>query len=157
MRRVLKTHGRPTACFQCRENFGAALPFLRERVKWLMNVTIQWENAAKSVLRYTFEGVWDWHDFHAAFDQQREEFSLSNLCIVIDLRKTLHFPSDAVLHLRRMAELANSISGIMIVIATSAPIVTIFQVFMVIYHSVSDKFHIASSDEEVYRILGLSI
>jgi hypothetical protein len=33
-----------------------------------MGVTIQWDNAEKTVLRYDFMGRWTWDEFYAAYD-----------------------------------------------------------------------------------------
>lgn len=121
-----------------------------------MDVTISWESDAKSVLRYTFEGAWDWHDLYAAFELHIDLCHENKTCILIDLRQASNIPSDAVLHLQRAAEMVQSVPGKIVIIASSSPAVTMFRLFVTIYHSVGDKVSLASSNEEAYQILGLT-
>ncbi len=120
-----------------------------------MNVTMDWENEARTVLRYTFAGDWDWDDFSAVLVDHSQEFALDQLCIVIDLRQTTHIPTDAILHLLPAANRAKQIGGKIVVIATSSIAVTTFRMFVTIYRSVGRKFYLAASDEEAATYLGI--
>ncbi len=121
-----------------------------------MNVTMEWENEARTVLRYTFSGDWDWNDFYAILVDHDQETALDRLCVVIDLRKTTRIPTDAILHLQPAATRAKEVGGKIVVIATSSIAVTTFRLFVTIYRSVGGKFYLATSDEEVADILGIS-
>ncbi len=121
-----------------------------------MNVTMNWENEAKTVLRYTFAGDWNWDDFYGVLVDHGQETALDQLCVVIDLRQTTRIPTDAILHLLPAANRAKEIGGRVIVIATSSAAVTMFRMFVTIYHAVGGKFQLVTSDEEATAVLGIS-
>jgi hypothetical protein len=118
-----------------------------------MKAEVRWENAARTVIRYTFSDSWDWDDFYGAFGQQEACTPGSTTCALVDFRRVSHIPSDAILHLRGAAQLAENIAGVVIVIATSASALTTFHLFVSMYRSVSGKFRLAASDEEAFAIL----
>ncbi len=117
-----------------------------------MDAQVRWENEAKSVVRCTFSDDWIWEDFYRLFEaipcpgEQR-------LCMLIDLRSVTHIPSDAVLHLKRAAQMSAGITGMIIVIATETAIQTIYELFVTMYKPISPKFRLVSSDDEAYELL----
>jgi hypothetical protein len=74
---------------------------------------------------------------------------------LIDLRGVARFPSDAILHLKRAVQLANTISGTIIVIASSTTAATNYHLFITLYKPAGDRFRLVADDAEAYAALGL--
>ncbi len=122
-----------------------------------MQVEIRWETAARSVIRVTCSGVWNWADLdHASARWSEPSLRTVNFCIILDLRGITSFPSDLVLHLRDAAQLADQVEGLIVVITSSSAMITVFRLFVAMYAEIGKKFRLAASDEEAHRILGLT-
>ena len=123
-----------------------------------MNASVQWEQKAASLLRITFGGGWDWDVFYKTFTDQLEQCSADerHLCVLIDLRDVTDIPSDAVLHLKNGARMAEFVEGKIIIIATSIAALTMYRLFVSIYKAVASKFSLAANDAAAYEILGLA-
>lgn len=117
-----------------------------------MQAEVSWENSARTVLRFTYSGDWDWQVFYHVLEGEACPTG-QTICALIDLRSVTHIPSDAILHLRGAAQFAESIAGTVIVIATSVPATTLYYLFTSMYRSVSAKFRLVASDEEAFAIL----
>lgn len=124
-----------------------------------MNAVSAWESRASSLLRITFSGAWDWGVFYGTFTAELEKCETARMhrvCVLIDLRDVTGIPSDAVLHLRVGARMAEAIDGKIIVIAKSIAAVTAYRLFVGMYQTATKKFALAASNEEAYQILGLN-
>ena len=124
-----------------------------------MDVKIQWENASRTVLRYTLTGSWNWEQFYTIFEQQIKIPAPCDhrLCILIDLRAVTYIPSDAILHLKRAAQMAQTLGGMIVVIATSVTTTTLYCLFVSMYKSAGAQFRLASTIEEAHALLGFSL
>lgn len=118
-----------------------------------MNVEVRWLNRDKTVIHYRFSGQWDWEDFYAAFDSDAPCDVMRNICALIDLRGVKRVPTDAILHLKRAAQIAEQASGMIIVIATSGHTIMLYQLFLTIYKPLQAKFRLASDEREALDIL----
>lgn len=118
-----------------------------------MKAEIRWENAEKSIIRYTFSGVWNWDDFYQILEQ-RDFFPLAdNVDVIVDFRAISFAPSDAILHLKRAAKMAEGRNNTIVLISNSATIATLYQAFITMYKSLGKRLHIVNSDEEAYAVL----
>ena len=117
-----------------------------------MKIAVNWDNAAKTMLRCTFSGDWEWDDFYSFIEKQTIKSTDADhgVCFLIDLRPVTHIPSDAILHLKRAAELASEVNGLIVLIASSVEVLTMYRMFVTSYRSVGHKFRLAASDEEAH-------
>ncbi len=121
-----------------------------------MKADIRWENEAKTVIRYTYTGDWNWEDFYRILEWRDPDVPHgSEVCVLVDFRQTTRPPSDAILHLKRAAKMAEETEGLIILITNSSALITLYNVFIIVYRAVSRRFRIVSSDREAYAILGL--
>ncbi len=118
-----------------------------------MKADVSWENSTKTVIRFTFSGDWEWGEFYNVFGRLELCPPGQTTCALVDLRAVSRIPSDAILHLRGAAQLAENIGGVVIVIATSVPASTMFHLFVSMYRSVNDKFRLVANDDEAFAIL----
>lgn|GEM_PF-2805133 len=121
-----------------------------------MKIDVRWENDARTVIRYTYSGNWDWDDFYNTLErsdkdvQQAEKFS-----VIVDFRDVTRFPSDAVLHLKRAATMVNEKHEQIILITNNSSLATLFNMFIKLYSRVGKRLRLVTSDEEAYALLKL--
>ncbi len=120
-----------------------------------MDAELHWEDEARTVMRCTFRGDWQWKDFYAIVDQTTLFDENPHACLIVDMRAVNRIPIDAALHLKRAAQLASKIEGKVIVIATSNAALTTYQLMTRVYRPLADKLCIVGSDQEAYRLLQL--
>ncbi len=118
-----------------------------------MKADVRWENSARTVIRFTFSGDWDWQEFYRVFDLSDPCVPGQTTCALVDLRAVTRIPSDAILHLRGAAQLAESLGGTIVIIATSVPAATLYYLFVSMYRSASARFRLVASDPEAFAIL----
>lgn len=119
-----------------------------------MNVDIRWENEERTLIRYTYSGDWNWEQFYKVLETRLEEDKLdSRAAVLVDFRGINKFPSDAILHLKRAAALAGETQVLVIVIANSASLITLYNLFVRIYSQIGKRFRLARNDAEAYALL----
>lgn len=123
-----------------------------------MNVDIRWDNAAKTIVRYTLSGEWNWNDFYTALAQRPPELKAgSSTTILIDFRAVPRFPSDMISHLRDAAKVAEPASGLIILISNHTTVTTLFNLFVRIYSTVGKRLRLVNNDEEAYAIINQTL
>jgi hypothetical protein len=73
-----------------------------------MSIAVEWENDAKTILRFTYEGRWSWEDFYAKIGEGNEMIATVSHPVVslVDMRKSSHIPPDAIEHIRRIIDIS---------------------------------------------------
>lgn len=121
-----------------------------------MNVEIRWENEERTVIRYTYSGDWNWEQFYTVLETRLHEDKLdSRATVLVDFRGITRLPSDMILHLKRAAALAGETQVLVIVIANSAALVTLYNLFVRVYSQIGKRFRLVRNDEEAYALLKL--
>lgn len=119
-----------------------------------MNVERRWENEEQTVIRYTYSGDWNWEQFYGVLETGMQEDKLdSRATVLVDFRGINKFPSDAILHLKRAAALAGETQVQVIVIANSAALITLYNLFVRVYSNIGKRFRIVRNDAEAYALL----
>ncbi|HVU14803.1 MAG TPA: hypothetical protein VHD90_26185 [Phototrophicaceae bacterium] len=118
-----------------------------------MDSELRWENNAHTVIRLSFRGDWNWTDFYAAIEQPDLANQDVTICLIVDLRAVNRIPSDAVLHLKRAAQLIEQVKGAVILIATSNAALTTYQLMITVYKPLAGKIQLVSTDQEAYALL----
>ena len=123
-----------------------------------MQVDIHWENQASSVIRVNCAGAWVWGDMAQAIQNWRAvQIPPPQLvCIIVDMRAVTSIASDTVLHLKDAATSSRDVNGQIVVIMSSSAVAIVFKMFVTLYWKVGGKFCAASSEEEAYKLLGLT-
>lgn len=122
-----------------------------------MNVDIRWENDAKTIIRHTYSGEWDWKDFYDTLAQRSLELQAgAGVTLFIDLRGIPHFPSDMIFQLRDAAKLAEVTDELIIVISNNAALITLFNVFIRVYSRIGKRLRLVKNDDEAYALLNIS-
>ena len=124
-----------------------------------MDVDIHWESDAKSILRVSCSGAWNWEDMMAAIQrfQTADPTPVDRYCTIVDLRGISSLPSDAVLHLKGGAQLVSDVNGLIVVINSSSATAILFKMFVSMYRVVGGKLRSAANEKEAYALLGLTL
>ncbi len=124
-----------------------------------MDIHIQWQDEAKRIVRLNCSGVWNWCELDAQMDRWLAEHQpcTEQLVILLDVRKLTMIPSDVILHIKPAVQFIQEANALVVVLAASAPAITMYTLFVTIYKSVGQKFQLASSDEEALALVGYRV
>lgn len=69
-----------------------------------MPVTVDFDNDARTIVRYVFESRWTWDDFYVCWDWMNATLDASDhkIAMIVDMRGSSHIPVDALLHARAL-------------------------------------------------------
>jgi hypothetical protein len=115
-----------------------------------LKATVEWEN---EFLRFSFEGTWDWDDFYQSIERGRALDRKHTANVILDFRGVSHISPDAVLHLKRAAQIAEQNKRRYIVVAKTSSIQTIFMLFTRIYSSLAPRFFLVNSLDDAFALL----
>jgi hypothetical protein len=71
-----------------------------------MGITVAWQDAEKTALRWTFEGKWTWEEYYKALDQNNALLDAidNKVDLIINMENTNHVPPGYVSQFRRIAQ-----------------------------------------------------
>lgn len=86
-----------------------------------MGITIGWDNNEKTVIRFTFEDLWDWNDLHAARMTGHQMIDEVNRKVdfIADLTRSAFIPAGGLNNLRVLAQNVHPQSGVVAVVGIS--------------------------------------
>jgi hypothetical protein len=124
-----------------------------------MDVSIQWQDETKRIVRLDCSGIWNWHDLDTQMDQWLIEHLafMDGLRILVDVRKVTMIPNDLILHVKPAVQFAQEANARIVVVAASSAAITMFNLFVTVYKSVGQKFQLASNEEEALTILDCAV
>jgi hypothetical protein len=120
-----------------------------------MPITVRWDNEAKTVIRYDFEGYWDWDEFRTAANEafaftrsvQHRVDSISYFRAGSDL------PSDALFQFNRIMKTAPENRGTTVIVGGSMFINNLVSIFSKIYKPLGQKLRLATTLNEARDLL----
>ncbi|MEL6527547.1 MAG: hypothetical protein AAFQ07_17735 [Chloroflexota bacterium] len=81
-----------------------------------MSVEVLWDDEAKTIVRFVYEGKWDWNDFYTQIDAANAMMDTVSLpCVsLIDMTKSSYLPPNAAIHIRNVIQrsMSHNNSGI---------------------------------------------
>lgn len=123
-----------------------------------MNVEIRWEDEARTLIRHTYSGVWNWDDFYSVLEQRPADLRIGgSVPMIIDVRGVTSFPSDMILHLREAAKMAEITDDLIIVIANSSTLTTLFHLFVRVYNRIGRRLRLVNTEAEAYALLHMPV
>ena len=123
-----------------------------------MNVEIRWEDEARTLIRHTYSGVWNWDDFYSVLEQRPADLKIGGgIPMIVDVRGITSFPSDMILHLREAAKMAEITDDLIIVIANSSTLTTLFHLFVRVYNRIGRRLRLVNTEAEAYALLHMPV
>lgn len=122
-----------------------------------MPVTWAWDNADKTVIRFTFVDPWSWHEFTTANNEAGRQATELD-CIVdaiFDMRQGKIIPIGAVPMFSRAARdtAAATNQGLTVVIGMQSYMYALYDVIARIYPPVQNMVRFAVDDAAAYNII----
>lgn len=120
-----------------------------------MTITVGWDNAEKTTLRYNLEGRWDWNSFYAALKQADAlmDTVMHEVDIIVDISQSQHIPEGMISHIGSLGRKVHRNAGLTTLVGTNRFVVTLFDLFRKIRPQMSDNVRIVPSLEEARSIL----
>lgn len=118
--------------------------------KCALNATIEWNHG---YLYYAFEGDWEWDTFYQSIERGRTFDRNDSTDVILDFRWVTNIAPDAVLHLKRAAQVAEQNNRRYIIVARSSSIQTIFMLFIRIYSNLATRFYLVNTLEDAYALV----
>jgi len=117
-----------------------------------MTVKVDWYNAERTIMIYTFVGRWTWEEFYPVFDKMlRDMDTVSHkIDFIMDMLQSEYIPFGAIFHLKRAADTRHPNLGMVIYVGMNPLLQSIGQVFLKVYPKSAAKypFDFAISIEE---------
>jgi hypothetical protein len=122
-----------------------------------MTITVQWDNAEKSIVRYIYEGPWTLNDFNTAYLQARELMDTVDhkVHLIIDVTKSGLLPSNVLARSQSVARRHHPNEGSVVIVGASTFIRSLLEIYQRVYSDLvaPGKFHTAPNLEEARRLL----
>src|SRR3990172_11205999 len=99
---------------------------------------VEWENAERTILHFVFGSEWTWEELNAARAQAHEllEQTTQDLGIILQFPSTV-FPPSGILEYLREQQWTNPRIKVVVIVATSSVVLTLFEVFAKLYWSIA--------------------
>ncbi|MBC6937874.1 MAG: hypothetical protein DWB42_18890 [Chloroflexi bacterium] len=126
-----------------------------------MPVTVEWDNAEKTIIRMAMVGHWTWDEAYAAFadgDQMLDGVN-HRVGVIIDLRESKGVPPAALANARKMSEKQHPRAGMTVFVGANAFFLSLWSVFSKVYTLFVRKhtFTFAATIEQAREILARNV
>jgi|GEM_PF-1619405 len=120
-----------------------------------MPITITWDDEAKTMFRYTFEGQWTWDDVYATMQKANTMLPENpvRIDVLIDYQSTARIPDSFITNLKGIAKRQPDFAGITVIIAKSAIIKVFVDVSRRTDAKIADKIYWVETDEQAYQLI----
>ncbi len=123
-----------------------------------MSVRVAWDNTAKTIVRYVFEGRWTWNEFYPAYDEAiaMEKSMPHRVHVIVDLRKGVGVPANALMHVKNISDKQPDNIGLTVLVTTSSFVHSLYQIGVKFYHKIGYYFRVVDSMDEAYTMIAES-
>ncbi|GAB4549906.1 MAG: hypothetical protein OHK0023_15130 [Anaerolineae bacterium] len=124
-----------------------------------MSITVQWDDATYTVLRYTYTTRWTWADYEAAVTSAgvmvKADAQTNQLVDVIaDFSQSAMLPDHALANFRRSLQSQNAIAfGVTVLVTHNQFMRSMIEVFGRLNRQVNNRLRVANSLEEARMII----
>lgn len=120
-----------------------------------MGVTVEWDNAQHTILRYTFTGQWTWEEFAAAFAEARALAKPVRhpVYYILDVRAMTAMPSGALARLRNIHLHHHGEDFVSVVVGSDPTIEALYILLTRTYKAIAKRYQFAETLEEARALL----
>ncbi len=123
-----------------------------------MSVTVQWDNAEKTIIYQTFDGRWTWPDFHAVWDEVTTMAKGIDhpIDFIVDMRRSHLIPDQVFRQMRRVgSDTLDARIGLNVIVGANTFVQTFWSLFCRIYGDAARTFKVdfATTPEEAREII----
>lgn len=123
-----------------------------------MSVHVTWDNNDHTVLRYDFDGDWQWEEFQTAFRRAREMLETVGhiVDVIADFRTSSSVPTETLARLAYVGSSSPINLGNTILVGSNTFSMTTLALFRTFYSNVAHVFDTAYSLERARALLAKS-
>lgn len=120
-----------------------------------MPIQVYWEDTEKTIVRYDFQGAWNWDDLYEVYYQAIDmETSVPyRVDIVLDMRASHRIPGNALLHIKNISEKQPPNVGLSVFVTTNAFITSMYNMAIKVYGKIAFYFRLVKTPEEAHAII----
>lgn len=124
-----------------------------------MPVSVQWDNAEHSILRWTFLGRWTWDDYFVCCVSIRREMLRVNhaIDVILDLNDSGRIPSASFTAARETLMRVQKHIDTIVIVATNPMIRSLYEVFRKLNQEVMRQsnitLHLVQSLDDAYALV----
>ncbi len=121
-----------------------------------MSLTVCWDNAAKTIIRYNFGVTWTWQEFHNAVLQANELMNAvpHRVDILMNVEITRGLPPGNPANMFKWAFDTLAPNGGIVVVAGATPLIRMMlEAFSAIYKREGEQLRITDSLHQAHEIL----
>jgi hypothetical protein len=117
-----------------------------------MGVRVSWDNPDRDIIRFEFDGEWNWDELHAASDQATDmlDTSVKTVDFIMDIRSTNKIPGDVMSHAERLASGSHARRGLMVVVGANKLLRTLSGGLRKLFPVATQNVILAADMEEAY-------
>lgn len=120
-----------------------------------MSISVQWHNTENTVLRYQFEGTWNWDSFDGAIEQAFEmsEHLPQRIDVIFDMRNSAGIPDGAIIYLKKFMNILPANRGQYMMVGDDLQLVSVVEMFNRIFKKLRGRLSHANSMEKAQTYL----
>jgi hypothetical protein len=123
-----------------------------------MSVTVQWDNEAKTVLRYDIAGRWTWEEFYAAFEQGKQmmndiTYPVDFILHPLDMVSQTYLPPNTITQTMALNRQRTHNAGRTVVVSQSPVARTMLTILAKISSLVGQNYVIVKTLDEAHTVL----
>lgn len=124
-----------------------------------MTVRAEWDNAEKTVMRWTFEGAWKWEEYYTlrASTNQKIAAENHNVDLIVDLSRSNALPSGILTHGKNAVSVTPKNIGTTILVGANPVLRAFYNMFSNLYRGLIaskelDMVMVATLEEAYQRL-----
>lgn len=120
-----------------------------------MGVYVSWDNAEKTILRYTFENDWAWDEYLVCLQKGRQltRGVRHPVCILNDASNTNVIPTRFVSLVQSVIQFSPPNTGLAIILTSDRYFKVLYRVLAHVLPQVTAEYHLVKTEEAAYQHL----
>ncbi len=120
-----------------------------------MAIQVAWENAERTISRWTFVGAWTWDEFAVSQAEFHDMLRAVDhkVDVIADLRESRRLPNDTVSNFKRAESKALPNRDRVVLVSTSVLVRSIAATFNQVFRNRPTHFLLANTIKEAQRLL----
>lgn len=116
-------------------------------------ITLEWDNAEKTILRYTFQGNWNWDDYleYLAIGRKMMAEVEHEVSILNDMRQMTQLPPNFVNTARNVITSRPDNTGLAVFLTTNTFFQATHRILGRMLEEVPTRYILVSTEEEAYQ------
>lgn len=122
-----------------------------------MSIVVTWNNDEQTVLRYKFNGQWEWDEYLACLSQGRDMMLplMHYVCILNDFTESAFLPQGVITKVLNVMQSRPENTGIGIFLTTNTTIEGFYQTLKNLYPPLETQYRLAKSEADAHNIMTL--